>query len=123
MVIRFLSPSLAARARIEEVPNRGRLSCGGRYRPAVLGDRPKTWGRKTYTTNFPLEHDSRRIVDAESNLLAKSLDISRRGTSCVDQKVGMLLRDHRAASLQAAAPDNIDQAPCRLTRRVCKGRA
>src|SRR5262249_25927629 len=81
------------------------------------------WGRKANTMDFPFEHNTGHFVDSASDLLAQTLYICRRGFSCIDQEIGVLLRDHRAASSQAAAPGGIDQTPCRLTSRVCKGRA
>src|SRR5271169_4778674 len=104
------TPTLLPRAGRERNPHRGRLRGARRYAPTVLGDRPETRTRKADTVDFPLEHDTGHLVDAASDLLAKTLNIGRRGASGINQEVGVLLRDHRAASHQAAAPGGINQA-------------
>jgi serine kinase of HPr protein (carbohydrate metabolism regulator) len=47
--------------------------------------------RKANSMDFPLEQDARRLVDAAPDLLAETLDVRGRGTSSVDQEVGVLL--------------------------------
>src|SRR5215472_9150101 len=112
----------ADRASMEHSRNLRVKSGEGRI-AIVFSDRRHLRQRTAYAVDLPLEHDTGHLVDAAADFFSKTLDIGRRGVSGVNQEVGMLLRNHRSTSDQAAAPGGIDQPPCRLARRVCKGRA
>src|SRR5579862_6200278 len=80
-------------------------------------------GRLADAADFPLERDAAFGFDARANFLAETLDIGRGGVTGIDEEIGVLLRHHRAAALEAAAPRLIDQLPRLVTRRIGEGRA
>src|SRR5688500_14974177 len=58
-----------------------------------------------------------------SHFLAQLLDIGSGGSAEIDQEIGVLLRDLRAADLQPTAAGRIDQLPCLVAGRIGERRA
>jgi hypothetical protein len=70
-----------------------------------------------------LEFYAALVEHAPAHLLAQLLDVGSGGGAGVDQEIGVLLRDLRAADLQAAAAGSIDQLPRLVAGRIGEGRA
>src|SRR6185437_5864519 len=79
--------------------------------------------RPADAADLPIEGDARALAHAPAHFLAQPLDIGGGGAAGVDQEIGVLLRDHRAAAHEAAAAGAVDQLPCLVTGRVGEGRA
>ena len=74
---------------------RGGIRAAGGCGAARDGSRSFQSGR---SARFPTRAKSRGLMDTPPDLFAEALEIGRCGASGVDQKIGVLLRHHRAAA-------------------------
>src|SRR6185437_15632034 len=73
--------------------------------------------------DLPFEGDAGRLEDAAPDLLAEAFEVGGRRAAGVDEEIGVLLGDLRAAAREAAAAGAVDQLPRLVARRIGEGRA